>query len=279
MWALLEDENGTSGNQPSTRHSLSMPTGSAVPNEINEQDMENYSKLSGRSLRFPPRAKTDCPSLAGGDELPQDFVPQPRLSSIVGTQIAMNWVGEPLGSADEQANTDQAIPQNARPIPKEEESNALPTPRAKSSGFSRFAPPMPISINATKAQDYWYRPRRNSVLAMHEPLSPIDGVYTPSRPYATTPLQTLYQASEIRKGERRPSETSYMPYPQSFPNDFTDQPQTYEYRFMTPRTATFRDTPYAPLSMSAPLERWDGIAWQDPLVVPDPERYREMGGR
>lgn len=225
---------------------------------------------------FSPRARTNCPSPAGGDELPQQCVPQPQLSSIVGTQIAMNWMTEPSGSTDQQANPGQAIPQNAPPVHKEEDNNASVTPRAESSRFSRFAPPMPISINATKAQDYWYRPRRDSILAMHKPLSPVDGVYTPNRPYATTPLQSLYQASEIRKDERRPSETSYMPYPQSFPNDFMDQPQMYEYRFMTPRTATFRDTPYAPLSMSAPSERWDGIAWQDPLVMPNPERYREM---
>lgn len=192
----------------------------------------------------------------------------------------MNWVGEPRTESDQQAQSGQAIHQNALPISKDEESQASATPRAKSSTFSRVVPPMPISINATKAQDYWYRPRRDSVLAMHKPLSPIDGVYTPNRPHASTPLQSLYQASEFRKGERRPSETSHMPYPQSFPNDFTDQPPTYEYRFMTPRTATFRDGSYAPLSMSAPSERWDGLAWQDSLVMPGPpDRHREGGNR
>lgn len=206
----------------------------------------------------------------------QESVPQPRLSSIVGTQIAMNWVGEPgNNSIQDQMHPGQTMPhsQNASSMSKEDEGNASLTPRARTNGFSRFAPPMPISIDATKAQDYWYRPRRDSVLATHKPLSPIDGVYTPTRPFASTPPQSLYQASAFRREsreERRLSETSYLPYPQSFPNDFADQPATYEYRFMTPRTATFRDGAFAPLSMSAPTERWDGIAWQDSLVAPNP---------
>jgi hypothetical protein len=182
----------------------------------------------------------------------------------------MNWVGEP-GPNDsvEQVNSTQTQTHNVPPMSKEEEATASLTPRAKGTGFSRFAAPMPISINASKAQDYYYRPRKDSILAAHKPLSPIDGVYTPNRPYASTPLQSLYQASDLRKGERRPSETSYMSYPQSFPNDFSEQPATYEYRFMTPRTATFRDGGFAPLSMSAPSERWDGIAWQDSLTGPN----------
>ena len=52
MWALLEDENGTPGNRPAAIDSLPMPSRIAIPNEINEHDMENYSKLSSRSLRF-----------------------------------------------------------------------------------------------------------------------------------------------------------------------------------------------------------------------------------
>ena len=48
MWALLEDENATPGNKPSMNQSQFMPMRGAIPSEINEQDMEKYSKLSGK---------------------------------------------------------------------------------------------------------------------------------------------------------------------------------------------------------------------------------------
>lgn len=147
----------------------------------------------------------------------------------------------------------------------QEETDITATPRASLQSHSRYAPTVPISINAAKAQAYQYRPRKDSILAGYKPLSPIDGVLTPRRSLSFAPLET-YQTSESRWAERRPSENSSLPYPQSFPNDFTDQSTTYDYKFLTPRTAMFRDTMYAPLSMSAPTERWDGITWNDSFV-------------
>lgn len=185
----------------------------------------------------------------------------------------MSWVGQQNNNshaAEETkssettptARTTSHMPQMPRSTHVENDTSS--TPRATRQNHSRFATAAPISINAAKAQAYQYRPRKDSLLAGYKPLSPIDGVLTPRRSVSAFPLDS-YHTSEFWKGERRPSENSYLPYPQSFPNDFSDQPNAYEYRFLTPRTAMFRDTMYAPMSMSAPSERWDGLAWHDSL--------------
>lgn len=176
----------------------------------------------------------------------------------------MSWVGQNdknshhgnETTSPDTTPTARTTSQMPRPILIE--NSASSTPRTTQQTHSRFATAAPISINAAKAQAYQYRPRKDSLLAGYKPLSPIDGVLTPRRSISAFPLDS-HQTSDSWKGGRRPSDTSYLPYPQSFPNDFGDQSNAYEYRFLTPRTAMFRDSMYAPLSMSAPSERWDGF--------------------
>lgn len=179
----------------------------------------------------------------------------------------MSWVGQQNNNshAAEETKSPETTPTARTTVHMPQmphlthvENDTSSTPRATRQTHSRFAAAAPISINAAKAQAYQSRPRKDSLLAVYKPLSPIDGVLTPRRSVSAFPLDS-YQTSDSWKGERRPSESSYLPYPQSFPNDFSDQPNAYEYRFLTPRTAMFRDTMYAPMSMSAPSERWDGL--------------------
>ncbi|KAJ9107554.1 hypothetical protein QFC21_001013 [Naganishia friedmannii] len=234
MWSMLEDDEGANGMQPDFQI---FPTGTVQEGTISEGDIgfETWGSL---------------PVLA--DDQDQTSIPLNQLSGFVASKIAMKWV-------DEQGQTSQTAIGIQTSIAKPQTSRqTFPIPSSLMRGVSQNVPVAPSAlVEPTHARTNRTRyTARDVPLLGQTPLSPIDGVYTPIHgTYPSVFVQSPYRQSQFAKGPPGVEDhqsSSY--YQQMFPSDFVGQPgaNAYEYRLVTPRTASFQDCQFPPVSMSAP---------------------------
>ncbi|KAJ9123201.1 hypothetical protein QFC22_001394 [Naganishia vaughanmartiniae] len=235
MWSMLEDDGGSSAVQPEF---LDFATGNVQDGTVLDGDMgiETWGNL---------------PTMA--EEQEQTSIPLDRLSGFVASKIAMNWV-------DEQGQTSQTSTFDPVPITRYQKARQtvpVPSPLTLAGHQS-----VPITSSASVQPNHARAIRtqytaRDAPLCAQTPLSPIDGVYTPSRgTYPSVFAQSPYRQNQFfakgLQGIEDSQSGSY--YQQMYPSDFVGQPgaNPYEYRLVTPRTASFHDSQFPPLSMSAP---------------------------
>lgn len=246
MWSMLEDDGGSNAVQSDFQ---THATGTGQNTTILDGDtgIETWGNLPGESgqpdqLDISTQATLLIAAVV--DEQDQASISLDRLSGFVASKIAMNWV-------DDQGQALQASYSNPLPSTTIRQSQAaVPTHLPLMGGGYQN---VPVASPAVKRTRYT---ARDAPLCAEIPISPMHGVFTPL--YGTFPsvlTPTPRRQSQLEQSHPGVEDhQSSMYYHQMYPSDFVGQPgaNPYEYRLVTPRTASFQDAQFPPLSLSAP---------------------------